>query len=76
MSTFKYDAEKVVLDKYTICESERTWEVYNWLQYFSLDAICQELDAAEFRIERTYADVAGSPLTDDSDQMAVIARKH
>jgi len=31
LNTFKYDEEKVVLDKYTIIELERTRTVYNWL---------------------------------------------
>lgn len=34
MNIFKYDDAKVVLDKYTIVEENRTCEVYNWLQYF------------------------------------------
>ena len=34
LNTFKYHAEKVILDQYTIIESGRTRQVFNWLQYF------------------------------------------
>jgi 2-polyprenyl-3-methyl-5-hydroxy-6-metoxy-1,4-benzoquinol methylase len=34
LSTFKYDREKVILDKYTIVEKTRTRVFYNWLQHF------------------------------------------
>jgi SAM-dependent methyltransferase len=33
-NTFRYEGEHVVLDKYSIVESERTRTVFNWLQYF------------------------------------------
>ena len=31
-NTFKYQAERVLLDKYTIVEKARTRVVFNWLQ--------------------------------------------
>ena len=39
LNTFKYDEERLVLDKYTIVEESRTRTVYNWLQYFSPEAL-------------------------------------
>jgi 2-polyprenyl-3-methyl-5-hydroxy-6-metoxy-1,4-benzoquinol methylase len=36
LNVFKYQREKLVLDKYTVVEAGRTRTVYNWLQYFSL----------------------------------------
>jgi len=39
LNTFKYDKEKLTLDKYTIIEKARTRVVYNWLQYFSQDSL-------------------------------------
>ena len=32
INQFKYDAERVTLDKYTIFTPTRTFEIYNWLQ--------------------------------------------
>ena len=46
--TFRYDDEAVSLDHYTVIEEDRTWDVYNWLQYFSPDDIRVELEQADF----------------------------
>lgn len=35
INTFKYDEEKIVFDKYTIVESDRTRTLYNRLLYFA-----------------------------------------
>ena len=75
VNTFKYENEKVVLDKYTIVEENRTWEVYNWLQYFSRESITEEFEAAGFRIEKYYADIAGKPYDPELSEFAVVAKK-
>ena len=49
LNTFKYDEEKVVLDKYTIVEATRVRTVYNWLQYFTPETLEQELADCELR---------------------------
>ena len=61
LNTFKYDAEKVTLDKYTIIEMDRTRTVYNWLQYFSPEDLEKEFSAAGFSVKGLYSDVAGTP---------------
>ncbi|UCD64784.1 MAG: class I SAM-dependent methyltransferase [Candidatus Zixiibacteriota bacterium] len=75
LSTFKYEPEKVILNKHTILEKSRIREIFNWLQCFSQDSLAAELEANELPISETYADVAGSPLKADSPQMAVVARR-
>jgi SAM-dependent methyltransferase len=75
LNTFKYDREKVVLDKYTIVEAERTRTVYNWLQHFTPEELEREFTAAGFSIEELWADVAGTPYDRHSSEFAVIARK-
>ncbi|MHC5075538.1 MAG: class I SAM-dependent methyltransferase, partial [Planctomycetota bacterium] len=42
LNTFKYEKEKVICDKYTIIEAAGTRTIYNWLQYFSPDALEKE----------------------------------
>lgn len=74
LNIFKYEAEKVVLDKYTIVEKERTRTVYNWLQYFAAEDLEAELAAAGFRVEELLGDVAGSPYKSEADEFAAIAR--
>ena len=75
LNTFKYEKEKVVLDKYTIIEAKRTRTIYNWLQYFSPEDVEREFAACGFAIENYYADVAGTPFSSQSREFAVIAKK-
>jgi len=74
LNTFKYDAEKVVLDKYTIVEPQRTRTVYNWLQHFTPQSIEVELREAGFMMDSLFADVAGTPFDPTADEFAVVAR--
>ena len=75
LNTFKYDQEKVVLDKYTIVESDRTRTVYNWLQYFTPEELEREFVEGGFSIDGLYSDVAGTPYDRKSSEFAVIARR-
>jgi SAM-dependent methyltransferase len=75
LNTLKYEEEKVILDKYTIIEKARTWTVYNWLQYFSPDALREEFEVNGFKIEEFYSDVAGKPFNSKSAEFAIVARK-
>jgi hypothetical protein len=75
LNTFKYDEEKVVLDKYTIIEPERTRQVYNWLQYFAPEDLEGEFVEAGFFVKEIYSDVAGKPYNPKSREFAVIADK-
>ncbi len=76
LNTFKYDIEKVILDKYTIIEKDRNRTVYNWLQYFSLESLTKEFGENGFKIEEYFSDVAGKPFDSDSSEFAVIAKKY
>ena len=75
LNTFKYDQEKVVLDKFTIVEEARTRTIYNWLQYFSPEALERELNGCGLDVEQRYADVAGSTYNPEHTEFAVVARK-
>jgi hypothetical protein len=75
LNTFKYYEEKVVLDKYTIIEPERTRQVYNWLQYFAAEDLERELKEAGFFVKGFYSDVAGNPYNQKSSEFAIIANK-
>jgi len=75
LNIFKYDEEKVVLDKYTIIEPECTRQVYNWLQYFAPEDLEREFEEASFSVKGFYSDVAGTPYDRKSSEFAVIANK-
>ncbi len=75
INSFKYQADKVFLDKYTIFEKSKTWEVYNWLQYYSLNSLKKEFKENGFRIVEHYSDVAGAPYKSGSPEIAIVASK-
>ena len=75
LNTFKYEAEKVVLDKYTLVENDRMRTVYNWLQYFEPGELKREFAESGLTVTETYADVAGSRYDPDADELAIVARK-
>jgi hypothetical protein len=74
VNTFKYEKEKVVLDKHTIIEQDRTREIYNWLQCYSLDSLRREFKDNGLRIVEHYDNVAGDAYKSDSSEIAVIAQ--
>ncbi len=76
VNTFKYDQEKVTLEKYTIIEKSQTRVVYNWLQYFSTETIRQEFEESGFKVEELYSDVAGTPYNLEATEIAIVAKKY
>lgn len=75
VQTFKYDREKVILDKYTTIEVDRIRIFYNWLQHFSREMIENELETHGFRINDFSSDVAGSVYESESEVLAIVAGK-
>lgn len=75
LNTFRYEDAKVVLDKYTIVETDRTRTVYNWLQYFSPESLRTEFEEAGFSKPELYGDVAGMPFDETASEFAVIGTK-
>ena len=75
VNSFKYQREKVLLDKYTIIEAARQRVVYNWLQCYSRETLVAEFETAGFEVEDVFADVAGRAYTPDATEIAIIAGK-
>ena len=74
-NVFKYEEEKVVLDKYTIIEKDRIRTVYNWLQYFSPESLKEEFEKWNFIVQSLYSDVCGSTYNSQSEEIAVILKR-
>ena len=74
VNTFKYEKEKVSLDKYTIIEESQTRVVYNWLQYFSKESLREEFHENGFKAEGFYSDVAGTTFNPESTEIALVAK--
>lgn len=75
LNVFKYPEERVVLDKYTIVEKHRCRTIYNWLQYFDVNALKQEFAESGLTIREVYGGVAGSEYGEDNAEFAVVATK-
>ena len=74
LNTFKYDEERVLLDKYTIVERGRTRQVFNWLQCFEPSEVKSEFDSCGLQVVELFGDVAGKAYDLDADESAVVAR--
>ncbi len=61
-NTFKYDDDKVVLEKYEIVERERSTEYFNWFQHYSVESLTAEVERAGLTVDEVYGDVAGEPF--------------
>ena len=75
VNTFKYDKEKVTLDKYTIIEESKTRVVYNWLQHFSTESLSEEFEENGFKVKELYSDVAGTTFDPETTEFALVAKK-
>ena len=75
VNSFKYETEKVSLDKYTIIEKFRTRIVYNWLQYFDQNSLAKEFESIGFNVRNFFGNVAGDGLGPDALEFAVVGRK-
>ena len=74
VSSHKYEEDKVSLDKYTIIESDRRREVYNWLQYFTPQSLEREARASGLEVESIYADVAGNQYDPKAAEFAAVMK--
>lgn len=76
VNTFKYQNEKLILDKYTVFEEQgKTFTIYNWFQYFSLEGLTNELKQAGFSQPEYFADVSGTCYGKNNTEFAVIVTK-
>jgi SAM-dependent methyltransferase len=75
VNTFKYEKEKVTLDKYTIIEDSRKRVAYNWLQHFNQETLIKEFEASGFKIEDIYSDIAGKTFDSESPEIAIVAKR-
>ena len=71
--TFVYPEEHLSLDRYLIIEPNETWQVFNWMQYFSPESLQAELRLAGFDVVKMVGELTGEPLQDGGDFIGVIA---
>jgi SAM-dependent methyltransferase len=73
LNTFKYDDRRLLLDKYTIVERTRTYEVFNWLQCFATTELEEELGDSGLKMVELRGDVAGAAFDESRSEFAVVA---
>ena len=73
--TWTYPELRLVLDRYTVVEAERTRQFWNWLHCLTPDEASTELTAAGFATPTRVGDVAGAPYDPTSPTFAVVARR-
>lgn len=71
--TFRWEARKLLLERHTVVEADRTRAFYDWLQCFSRESLTRELGRAGLSVEAMYANVAGDPPSDEAMEIAVVA---
>ena len=75
MASFKYEAECVSLDKYTIVGERAKREVFNWLQYYSPESLERELSEDGLALDAVLGDLAGHPYDAQSPEFAVVVKR-
>jgi cyclopropane fatty-acyl-phospholipid synthase-like methyltransferase len=70
---FKYDNERIVLEKYTIVERSRIRRIFNWYKCFDPSDIESEFKECGLKVVEFRGDVAGSAYDPESNEFAVVA---
>ena len=73
--TWVYRDQELSLDHYLIVEPTESWEILNWMQYFSSDRIVQELEAAGFAVRTLAGSLSGEAVTVAGREFGGIAEK-
>jgi SAM-dependent methyltransferase len=73
---FDYAGQSIFLDQAIVIEESGKVSVYrNWFQDFTRETITAELEAAGFDVQSVWNDLLGTPFTDDTDWIGILARK-
>lgn len=72
---FKYDEERIILQKNDIIGRNRRFTIYNYLQCFDLETITGEINESGLDIIETYSDVSGTPYSSNGKDMALVVGK-
>ena len=74
LNTFRYEAERVVLEKYTVLEREQVAEYFDWFQHYDVASLTAEVAAAGLLVDAVHGDVAGGPFDESAAEFAVVVR--
>jgi SAM-dependent methyltransferase len=74
VNKYKYEAEKLILEKYTIIEESGKRVIYNWFQCFDMESVRSEFAGSGLKIVDFFSDVAGKGFDIKSNEFAVVAK--
>ncbi len=74
VSAFKYPDSRVSLEKYTIVEAQRTYEIFNWLKHFTTEELTREFMDNGLEVIEIYPDFGSNNRKGKGKVMAVVAR--
>ncbi|KNY26230.1 class I SAM-dependent methyltransferase [Pseudobacteroides cellulosolvens] len=74
VNTFKYEMEKLILEKYAIIDKSSKRFIYNWFQCFSVESIRSEFEENGLGVIDIFSDVAGKGFDNKTKEFAIVAR--
>jgi len=73
---FDYPEQSIFLDQAIVIEEDGKVSVYrNWFQDYSLATITAEIEAAGFTVQGAWNDLLGTPLTEDTEWIGLLAQR-
>lgn len=73
---FDYPEQSLYLDQAIVIETNGKLSVYrNWFQDFDRQAITAKLESEGFAVQGVWSDLCGTPFSDDSEWIGVVARQ-
>ncbi|MCG2783942.1 MAG: class I SAM-dependent methyltransferase [Anaerolineae bacterium] len=74
---FDYPEQSIFLDQAIVIEVDDKVSVYrNWFQDYDRVAITAELEQAGFGVQSVWNDLLGTPFTDDTEWIGLVAQKN
>ncbi len=75
LNTFRYETQKVVLEKYTIVEHDEVREYLNWFEHYDVASLTAEVEAAGLAVTAVHGDVAGEAFEPSAPEFAVVVQR-
>jgi len=71
---FKYEEERVYLDRHAVIEANRQRELFNWIQCYDPARLSRELAESGWEVEENLGTLAGDPYDPSRHDFGVVAR--
>jgi SAM-dependent methyltransferase len=73
---FDYPELSIYLDQYIVIQEDGKISVYrNWFQDYSRQTITTEIEGGGFEVKSVWSDLTGTPYTEETEWIGVIAQK-